>query len=368
MLSFNNIYGQPAALMRRRIWRGEERKVPGVSVRIVNAFKPVRSVSPVNISVSMGLYSSQQYFLVRGATLYTSPDLKVLTQRLLVNGENANIVSMAHNNDTVIIGARYWTGFSWGYVSYASVDGGITFKNITATPNYVRAGSYFYAISSSMARSATGLDTVWSATAMPPSSAGWSHVLHNGSIYLSLSYINNSFYELAYSENGSAFNLSTNFASVRSKIPSGMYFKEAAVVGRKFVLVGVAGKIIHTIATEDGINFEQFDQYLETGVDGEAFRGWNIQSTSTGDAIYMRGTTSDIAGVGRVRVFSCMDGRNWRVLPSLVASSSFTDPTNGFFALAPGQGIYVTPWPDADHAFISDTVNDRDFYYELGAA
>ncbi|PIF39771.1 hypothetical protein CLV01_1381 [Delftia sp. 60] len=63
-----------------------------------------------------------------------------------------------------------------------------------------------------------------------------------------------------------------------------------------------------------------------------------------------------------------MDGRNWRVLPSLVASSSFTDPTNGFFALAPGQGIYVTPWPDADHAFISDTVNDRDFYYELGAA
>src|SRR5260221_7337467 len=72
MLSFNNIYGQPAALMRRRIWSGEERKISGVSAHIANAFKPVRSVSPANFSASMGLYNGRLYFLAKGGNVYTT--------------------------------------------------------------------------------------------------------------------------------------------------------------------------------------------------------------------------------------------------------------------------------------------------------
>src|SRR5256885_9941668 len=68
------------------------------------------------------------------------------------------------------------------YGGYVSVDDGLTFRNALATPRFVRAGDYFYALSSSMVRSKTGLDTAWSATSMP-SGEVWSHVLHNGEIY-----------------------------------------------------------------------------------------------------------------------------------------------------------------------------------------
>ncbi|MCP4018747.1 MULTISPECIES: hypothetical protein [Delftia] len=367
MLSFNNIYGQPAALMRRRIWSGEERKISGVSAHIANAFKPVRSVSPANFSASMGLYNGRLYFLAKGGNVYTTPDLKTLTHRLLAGGENSIITSIAQLGGVVIVGTQYRSGMYTSYGGYVSVDDGLTFRNALATPRFVRAGDYFYALSSSMVRSKTGLDTAWSATSMP-SGEVWSHVLHNGEIYFTLSIINNVFYNAAYSLDGVSFILSNKFANERSKFPSGAYIQSAAVIGKKFVMVGVQGGQIYTVMTENGIDFEQFSQSLESGVEGEEFRSWIIQVVAADGVMYMRAATSDTAGIIRTRVFSSIDGISWRALPAIATRSSLIDPSNGMFELAPGQGIYAIPWADADHAFISDTVNDRDFYYELGAA
>ena len=133
-------------------------------------------------------------------------------------------------------------------------------------------------------------------------------------------------------------------------------------------MVGVQGGQIYTVMTENGIDFEQFSQSLESGVEGEEFRSWIIQVVAADGVMYMRAATSDTAGIIRTRIFSSIDGTSWRALPAIATRSSLIDSSNGMFELAPGQGIYAIPWADADHAFISDTVNDRDFYYELGAA
>src|SRR5260221_8436169 len=56
-------------------------------------------------------------------------------------------------------------------------------------------------------------------------------------------------------------------------------------------MVGVQGGQIYTVMTENGIDFEQFSQSLESGVEGEEFRSWIIQVVAADGVMYMRAAT-----------------------------------------------------------------------------
>src|SRR5258708_21336818 len=70
-----------------------------------------------NFSASMGLYNGRLYFLAKGGNVYTTPDLKTLTHRLLAGGENSIITSIAQLGGVVIVGTQYRSGRSEEHTS-----------------------------------------------------------------------------------------------------------------------------------------------------------------------------------------------------------------------------------------------------------
>lgn len=365
MLSFNTLYGQPAALMRRRIWSGEERKLPAASVRVENMFKAHQGFLP-NFSQgvpTMAVWNGRVYAIATPTTLYTTPDLRTITSRLVTTG---TIVGLAQHNGTIVVsyveGSTYYTRASTNDVSFTAVQGSVMAA-------ISRAGGFFFGQQSSNGmsscpRSVTGTDA-WQSTPMP-STDFWTKFIHNGTTYLALAGAGSAWSSAAISDSGTSFVLSSGFSAMRATYSQGASaLNQAVTVGAKFVLFGATGKRMWTSTSEDGSNFDMKGQLLPT-LDGEEFQ--SITSATVLDGvIYARAVTLDNANVSRLRLVASYDaGASWRVFPpAFVPRTGVVDTTTPIFALEPGKGLFLG---SSGIGLLSDVDNDREFYYEQGAA
>jgi hypothetical protein len=370
MLSYNALYGQPAALMRRRIWSGDDRKLASVSAVQANAFKAAAQLS--SVPPGLGVWNGRVYTLVFSDYLYTTPDFKTLTLRL-TPGTTFN--SVVQRNGTIV--ASYGSAGSGG--TQISTNDGASFTNTAVGHAASSAGEYFFTAYSASStwylyRSATGLGT-WTQIPMP--SGLWSKVLFNGNTYLALSTLNTGpFINAAAWSNAAAaaFTLSDGWSAAIAQFPSYGCPAQAVVVGGTFVLIGAYGNRVTVLRSENGRWFDVHSQVLN-GAEGEEFRS-PTHACVIDDIIYVRVTSADPSGVNRIRLLVSPDaGMSWRLWSGITYSRLDTPNSNvgaaslgALFPMAPGQGLYYAPGQGHVYGLVSDTVNDREFYYELGAA
>ncbi|MDC2857532.1 MULTISPECIES: hypothetical protein [unclassified Delftia] len=366
MLSFNTLYGQPAALMRRRIWSGEERKLPAASVRVENMFKAHQGFLP-NFSLGVptrAVWNGRVYAVATATTLYTTPDLRTITSRFVTTG---TIQGLAQHNGTIVVsyvdGSQYGLRASTNDVSFTAPAGAQAVAAIS------RAGGFFFGQQTSTGlsycyRSVAGTDT-WLNTPMP-SGDPWHKFLFNGSAYLALSGAGPSWINAAVSDSGASFISSTGFNALRNTVSAASAaLNQGIAVGTKFVLFGAVGKRMWTATSEDGHNFDLKVQLLPL-LDGE-----DVQSITSAivldGVIYARAVTLDNANASRLRLVASYDaGANWRLFPpAFVPRTGVVDVTTPIFALEPGKGLFLGT---QGMGLLSDVDNDREFYYEQGAA
>ena len=366
MLSFNTLYGQPAALMRRRIWSGEERKLPAASVRVENMFKAHQGFLP-NFSLGVptrAVWNGRVYAVATATTLYTTPDLRTITSRFVTTG---TIQGLAQHNGTIVVsyvdGSQYGLRASTNDVSFTAPAGAQAVAAIS------RAGGFFFGQQTSNSfsycyRSVAGTDT-WLSTPMPSGDA-WTTFLFNGSAYLALSPGNAIWLYAAVSDSGASFISSTSYAALRNTVSAAAgALNQGVVVGTKFVLCGATGNRLWTATSEDGHNFELRTQLLPL-LDGEEVQSLTSAIVLDG-VIYARAVTLDNANASRLRLVASYDaGANWRLFPpAFVPRTGVVDVTTPIFALEPGKGLFLGT---QGMGLLSDVDNDREFYYEQGAA
>ncbi|WP_199137397.1 hypothetical protein [Delftia sp. ASV31] len=378
MLSFNNIYGQPAALMRRRIWSGEERKLPSVSVLQENDFQMHTGFLPIkNTPPDFCVFNGRVHVLVFGKEVYTTPDFKTLTLRFSVPGapnDYGAITSVVQRGGTIIVGMSYMSGITPMNISKISTNDGASFTDSWFGHYMMSAGEYFFGAArgqsgvSSIYRSATGLESPW-ATVPMPSMAYWNQMLHNGSVYLALADLASYGRSSAFSDSGASFIVSDGWSTALNQLPSTCRPTQAVVVGTTFVLVGGNGKRLCTLRSDNGRWFNVHSQLLNTE-DGDDIQAVTHACVVEG-VIYARATCSDAQNVQRSRLLVSTDaGLTWNST-SCISAGRMTS-TGGYAGLlcplAPGKGLYYAPGLNNDFGLTSDMSNDRDFYYELGAA
>lgn len=366
MLSFNTLYGQPAALMRRRIWSGEERKLPAASVRVENMFKAHQGFLPaLPLGVpNRAVWNGRVYAIATATTLYTTPDLRTITSRFVTTG---TIQGLAQHNGTIVVsyveGSQYGLRASTNDVSFTVPSGAQAVAAIS------RAGGFFFGQQTSTSlsycyRSVAGTDT-WLTTPMP-SGDPWATFLFNGSAYLALSPAGATFNYAAVSDSGTSFISSAGYTALRNMVSAAAgALNQGVAVGTKFVLCGATGKRLWTATSEDGHNFELRTQLLPL-LDGEEVQSLTSAIVLDG-VIYARAVTLDNANLSRLRLVASYDaGANWRVFPAAYAlRTGAVDVTTPIFAMEPGKGLYLGT---QGMGLLSDVDNDREFYYEQGAA
>ncbi|WP_156897927.1 hypothetical protein [Delftia sp. HK171] len=371
MLSFNNIYGQPAALMRRRIWSGEERKVPSVSMLTANAFRPLGATSPPNIVPDHGVNNGRVNFLVVGDKVYTSADLRTMVLRFTHTGSGRwpAIYSIAERGGNVVIacGSGVPSSSATQYESYVSVNDGLTFTSspLGAVRRVMCAGGFFYGFPEFRGLSRCETGTSASVSLVMPVDTSWQSVVYNGERYLTISSDGT---VLATSVDGLNFSVSTTFAAF--KLSADIQPQNAFAVGRRFVLVEVRGNTVRSIVTEDGASFSVQSWQVFDGENGERCLGVPQYAVMADGCAYLKMYTVDWAQIRRVRLIVSADGITWRAFPPLAGSNVSGDSTSAgkaMFGLGPGKGLYVAQGLDSV-VHVSETLNDRDFYYELGAA
>lgn len=370
MLSYNTLYGQPAALMRRRIWSGEDRKLPSISVRQENAFRPHNGFLPTKTEPpSLCVWNGRIYAVAYGTELYTTPDFKTMTLRL----SGVNIASLAQRDGTILVGVMSHPN----YGMFISTNDGASFSGVSQSAFAVSsAGEYFfsaysYSGGSSLFRSATGV-SAWSSVTNPHNGVLLSRVLYNGSVYMALGNLSVSNTPAAcWSDTGVAFLASDGWSAAVATIPTDGRPRQAVVVGNTFVMIGAYGPRVICLRSTDGRSFE-VQQHLLATSEGEDF-GTVSHACVIDGIIYARATTTDALGGKRIRLMLSTDaGLSWRLLSGLAEPRSGTSSvgaavTGALFPLASGQGLYYAPGQGSVYGLVSDTVNDRDFYYELGA-
>lgn len=377
MLSFNAMYGQPAAMHRRRIWSGAERSVPGVSVHLVNALRQLGATSPAGVVADQGIHNGRLHFLAVGPQVYTSTDLKTLVLRYTFPGvggssSNAVVESFAERDGNVVIAcsnSNMGTSAK-SYASYVSTNDGVAFaaSPLGAVKRVARAGALFYGFpdGNGLVCSETGASAATAVTL--PGATTWQAVLHNGETYLAL---NTAGTVLATSADGKVFAQSAAFTTFKAGAGADVQVQHALVAGSKFVLLELRGSAVLMITTEDGVNFETSSFQLFGGDEQERVHllGGTYAAMADGCA-YVRCLTQDRAGVSRVRVIRTADGASWLTLPTLASTNSLSSTSGvaiskAIFGLGAGKGIYVAQGMDTV-VHISETINDREFYYELG--
>lgn len=368
MLSYNTLYGQPAALMRRRIWSGEDRKLPSISVRQENAFRPHNGFSPVKaVPPNLGVWNGRVYVLAFGSELYTTQDFKTMTLRM----SGITFVSIAQRDGIIVVGNSQ----DPNYGTHVSTNDGASFTGVVSSANAVSsAGDYLFTAyagsgTSTLFRSATGTGS-WTIVSMPAVGYLWNRILFNGSVYLALSRMDSTA-RAAWSDNAVAFSTSEGWSAAFAAVPSDGRPTQAVVVGNTFVLIGAYGHRVICLRSTDGRTFEMQQQLIATA-EGEDFGPISHASVVDG-IIYARATTTDALGGKRIRLLQSTDaGLSWRLLSGLAeprsgSSSVGAAVTGAMFPMAPGQGLFYAPGQGHAYGLVSDTVNDRDFYYELGA-
>ena len=194
-------------------------------------------------------------------------------------------------------------------------------------------------------------------------------MLHNGSVYLAMAELATYNRSVAFSDSGGAFAVSDGWKTALNQLPNVCHPSQAVVVGTTFVLIGASGKRLCTLRSDNGRWFNVHSQLINT-TDGDEFQSITHACVVDG-IIYVRATCADAQNVQRSLLLVSTDaGLTWSPASSISAGRAASGGGYGglLCPLAPNKGLYYAPGLNNEFGLISDTLNDRDFYYELGAA